>query len=109
MLEDLWIMRHNIRVVSTYPPRKCGLGIFSQNLLSALEDFAREVGDVKVTAIDKDGQSYGAPVDLVIKQYSPESWRRATREIVSIAQRSCSMSMGWIPTQMATMLGAPTS
>ncbi|MBW1769836.1 MAG: hypothetical protein JRJ17_01475 [Deltaproteobacteria bacterium] len=88
MLEDLWTMRHNIRVVSTYPPRKCGLGIFSQNLLSALEDFAREVGDVKVAAIDKDGQSYGTPVDLVIDQYSPESWRRATKDIVSVAQHS---------------------
>jgi len=88
MLEDLWTMQHNIRLVSTYPPRRCGLGIFSQNLVSALRNFVRKVGEVKVAAIDKDGQSYGAPVDLVIKQYGSESWRRATREIVSMAQRS---------------------
>jgi len=81
-------MQHNIRLVSTYPPRKCGVGIFSQNLSSSLENFAREVGYVKVAAIDKDGHAYCSPVDLVIEQYSPESWRRATKDIVSVAKLS---------------------
>ena len=80
-------MKHNIRLVSTYPPRKCGVGIFSQNLSSSLENLA-EVGDVKVAAIDKDGQAYGDPVDLIIEQYSPESWGKATEDIVSVAKLS---------------------
>jgi hypothetical protein len=46
-------MAHNIRIVSTYPPRKCGVGTFSRDLANALENFTGEVGHVRVAVIDK--------------------------------------------------------
>ena len=61
-------MACNIRIVSTYPPRCCGLGTFSKDLASALEHFTGEVGSIRVAAIDKDQLPYSIPVDIVIDQ-----------------------------------------
>jgi hypothetical protein len=78
-------MPYNIRIVSTYPPRKCGIATFSQNLANALEHFTGEVGHIRVAAIDKEGLSYAIPVDLVIDQYNAESWSSAITAIVARA------------------------
>jgi glycosyltransferase involved in cell wall biosynthesis len=72
---------YNIRMVSTYPPRKCGIGTFSRDLATALAHFTGEVGHVRVTAIDNESGPYDIPVDLIIDQYNPESWRNAVTHI----------------------------
>ncbi|MHC4644573.1 MAG: glycosyltransferase family protein [Planctomycetota bacterium] len=81
-------MSFNIRIVSTYPPRKCGIGTFSRDLANALEYFAGEVANIRVAAIDKDNLPYSVPVDLVIDQYNPESWTYAIRDITARANES---------------------
>ncbi len=81
-------MPYNIRIVSTYPPRKCGVGTFSRDLANALENFTGEVGHIRVAAIDKDKLPYNIPVDLIIHQYNPESWHKATEDIVARARES---------------------
>ena len=81
-------MRHNIRIVSTYPPRRCGIGTFARDLASALEHFTGEVGTIRVTAIDREGLSYSIPVDLVVDQYDPQSWRYAIDDIIARAGES---------------------
>ena len=68
-------MPYNIRIVSTYPPRRCGIGTFSRDLATALEHFTAEVGHIRVAAIDNGNGPYDIPVDLVIDQYNPQSWR----------------------------------
>ena len=78
-------MPYNIRIVSSYPPRKCGIATFSRNLANALEHFTGEVGHIRVAAIDKEGLSYAIPVDLVIDQYNAESWSSAITAIVARA------------------------
>jgi glycosyltransferase involved in cell wall biosynthesis len=78
-------MAFNVRIVSTYPPRQCGIGTFSRNLADALETFVSEVGTVRIAAIDKGEGPYNIPVDLVIDQYSPESWSQVGAEIVARA------------------------
>jgi len=78
-------MPYNIRIVSTYPPRKCGIGTFSRDLANALEHFTGEVGHIRVAAIDNEGIPYDIPVDLVIDQYNPESWRYAIKDIIARA------------------------
>ena len=77
-------MPYNIRIVSTYPPRKCGIGTFSRDLSTALAYFTGEVGHIRVTAIDNGNGPYGIPVDLTIDQYNPQSWADA---IVNISAR----------------------
>jgi len=81
-------MPYNIRIVSTYPPRRCGIGTFSRDLANALEHFTGEVGHIRVAAIDKDKIPYNIPVDLTIDQYNPESWHKATADIMARARES---------------------
>ena len=79
-------MPYNIRIVSTYPPRKCGIGTFTRDLANALEHFTGEVGSIRVTAIDREGLPYAIPVDLVIDQYDPQSWQYAIEDIIARAR-----------------------
>ena len=81
-------MPYNIRIVSTYPPRRCGIGTFSRDLATALEHFTGEVGHIRVTAIDNSNLHYDIPVDLVIDQYDPTSWRYAIKDIIARANES---------------------
>lgn len=81
-------MPYNIRIVSTYPPRACGIGAFSRHLANALANFTGEVGYVRVAALDKEGLVYNIPVDLVIDQYNPQSWLEAADTIASRSRES---------------------
>jgi len=81
-------MPYNIRIVSTYPPRKCGIGTFSRDLADALKHFTGEVGSIRVAAIDDEGLSYNIPVDLTVEQYAPQSWKYAIKDILSRANES---------------------
>jgi len=81
-------MPYNIRIVSTYPPRRCGIGTFSRDLANALEHFTGEVGSIRISAIDKDNLPYDIPVDLVIDQYDPQSWKYAINDIITRAKEN---------------------
>ncbi|MFC1761951.1 hypothetical protein ACFL6U_07695 [Planctomycetota bacterium] len=81
-------MSDNIRLVTTYPPRKCGVGTFSRDLATALAHFTAEVGHIRVAAIDNGHGPYDIPVDLVIDQYDPVSWRNAITHICTRADES---------------------
>jgi len=81
-------MPYNIRIVSTYPPRRCGIGTFSRDLATALEQLTAEVGHIRVAAIDNQSGPYGIPVDLVIDQYNPKSWAENAKHIVTRAAES---------------------
>jgi len=81
-------MPYNIRIVTTYPPRRCGIGTFSRDLASALQHFTGEVGHIRVAAIDNGNRPYNVPVDLVIDQYNPESWSFAIKDIITRAKES---------------------
>ena len=83
-------MSFNIRIVSTYPPRRCGVGTFSRDLATALGSFTGEVGSVRVAAIDNGNGPYTIPVDLTIEQYKPESWRRTASIILTRAHEGTS-------------------
>ncbi len=81
-------MPYNIRIVSTYPPRRCGIGTFSRNLANALEHFTGEVGSIRISAIDKENLPYNIPVDLIIDQYNPQSWKEGIKDILARAGES---------------------
>ena len=79
-------MPYNVRIVSTYPPRRCGIATFSKNLANALSNFTGEVGHIRVAAIDNGNGPYNIPVDLVIDQYNPQSWTDTAKHIIKRAQ-----------------------
>lgn len=80
----------NIRIVSTYPPRRCGIGTFSRDLANALEHFTGEVANIRVAAIDSDNGRYDIPVDLVIRQHEPRTWHDAIQAVIARANESSS-------------------
>lgn len=81
-------MPYNIRIVSTYVPRRCGIATFSRNLANSLSHFTGEVGYIRVAAIDSGNGPYNIPVDLVIDQYNPRSWLDTTEHIIARAKES---------------------
>jgi polysaccharide biosynthesis protein PslF len=81
-------MPYNIRIVSTYPPRRCGIGTFSRDLATALAHFTAEVGHIRIAAIDNGHGPYEIPVDLVIDQYNPRSWHDTIVHICTRAVES---------------------
>ena len=81
-------MAWNIRMVSTYPPRRCGIGTFSRDLSNALSQLTGEIGHIRIAAIDNNHGPYNIPVDLVIDQYNPASWKNVTKEIIDRAKES---------------------
>jgi glycosyltransferase involved in cell wall biosynthesis len=86
-------MPYNIRIVSTYPPRRCGIGTFSRDLADALKHFTGEVGNIRVAAIDDEGLSYSIPVDLTIAQYTPQSWKDAKKDVLLRANESSNQTV----------------
>jgi len=74
-------MPYNIRMVSTYPPRRCGIGTFCRSLANALSNFTSEVGYIRIAAINDGKKVYNIPVDIVIDQNSPSSWSSVAEEI----------------------------
>ena len=81
-------MQYNIRIVSTYPPRRCGIGTFSRDLATALEHFTAEIGNIRIAAIDNGSGRYDIPVDLTIDQYNPVSWQDTITNIIARAKES---------------------
>ena len=81
-------MPYNIRMVSTYPPRRCGIGTFSRDLATALENFTAEIGNIRIAAIDNCRGRYDIPVDLSIDQYNPVSWQDTITNIIARAKES---------------------
>jgi glycosyltransferase involved in cell wall biosynthesis len=81
-------MPYNIRIVSTYPPRRCGIGTFSRDLATALEHFTAEIGHIRIAAIDNGSGRYDIPVDLTIDQYNPTSWQDTITHIIARAKES---------------------
>ena len=86
-------MPYNIRMVSTYPPRRCGIGTFSRDLATALEHFTAEIGNIRVAAIDNGSGRYDIPVDLTIDQYNPVSWQDTITNIIARAQESSNLTV----------------
>ena len=74
-------MRYNFRLVSSFEPRRCGVGIYGKSLLRSMKDFTSEIGPRDVAAIDNQNLIYGPDVDVVINQYNCQSWIDAAKNI----------------------------
>jgi glycosyltransferase involved in cell wall biosynthesis len=70
-------------LISSYPPRKCGIATFSYDLAIALDEHVHnrppETGTIEITAMndDLDGYDYGREVTHEIYQHSEHEYREA--------------------------------
>lgn len=69
-------------VVSTYPPRRCGLAAFTADLRTALVEAVPD-WVVQVCALDRDRLSYGPEVIEVIRQDCPDDYHRAADNLAA--------------------------
>ncbi len=73
----------NILFLSSYPPRKCGIATFTQDLLRSIDN--NPVSGMKsgIIAVNDNGQlyDYSGRVMLQIDENNPESFREAARKI----------------------------
>ena len=109
-------MAWNIRMVSTYPPRRCGIGTFCRDLSNALSQFSGEVGHIRIAAIDNNHGPYNIPVDLVIDQYNLNHGKMvqstlllARRKLLTPLSCCCSMSTALTPMKKVMTVTAQTT
>src|SRR5882672_10074333 len=69
-----------LAIVSTYPPRHCGIATFSRDLRVALAEAAPDLR-VEVCALDRDGLDYPGDVVALIRQDEYADYRRAAAEL----------------------------
>ena len=74
--------RRKIAIVSTYPPRPCGIAAFTADLRHALSTAAPDL-EVVVAAVDRDRLTYGPEVHAVIDQDDPEDYPAAARRLAA--------------------------
>jgi glycosyltransferase involved in cell wall biosynthesis len=72
----------NVVMVSTYPPRRCGIAQFAADLRAALAGAVPQ-WTVTVCAVDRDGLSYGPEVVEVIRQDCPDDYHRAALNLAA--------------------------
>jgi len=71
-----------VAILSTYPPRQCGIGSFCAEMYKSVADVAPDL-DLLVCAVDRDGLRYGGEVWLVLDQEDPASYRRCAADLVA--------------------------
>jgi glycosyltransferase involved in cell wall biosynthesis len=69
-------------LLSTYPPRRCGLATFAADLRAGLA-IAAPRWRVDVCAVDRDGIRYGPAVTGTLRQDSRDDYRRAARTMAA--------------------------
>ncbi len=60
--------RKKIAFVSSYPPRKCGIATFTNDLISSISSAGRENFEPLIVAMQAGDQSYNEPVKFEIRQ-----------------------------------------
>ena len=78
-----------INIISSWSPRICGIGSFSQDTASAIENYEDSIKAIKVHPIDKTGLKYIHPIreKHVIRQLDTSSWEKAADMIVERSYR----------------------
>lgn len=77
----------NIRMISTYPPRRCGIATFCRDLTEALESLNNQIDEVRIAAIENSPKAEPrGKVDIIIDQYNPDSWKLAAGKILDHAR-----------------------
>jgi glycosyltransferase involved in cell wall biosynthesis len=71
-----------VAILSTYPPRQCGIGSFCAEMYKSVADVAPDL-DLLVCAVDRDGLRYGREVSLVLDQQDPASYRRCAADLAA--------------------------
>jgi len=72
-----------VLVLSTFPPRECGIATYTQDLIKSLDNQFDKSFDVKIGALDEEDQKYKYTdtTDYFLDPNSPNSFLNLTKEI----------------------------
>ena len=70
-----------ILVVTTFPPRECGIATYSQDLVKALDAKFKKSFDIKICALENGKHNYENNVDYVLETNNPNSYLKLADQI----------------------------
>ena len=72
-----------VLVISTFPPRECGIATYTQDLMKSLDNQFDKSFDVKICALDNENQKprYSDSIDYFLDANSPTSLSDLSKEI----------------------------
>lgn len=70
-----WLM------ITTFPPRECGIATYTQDLIKAIHDKFTESFDIKICALENEAHEYNGDVNYILETANPESYRELTENI----------------------------
>lgn len=72
-----------ILMVTTFPPRECGIATYSQDLVKSLNTKFKRSFDIKICALENGNHCYGNDVDYILQTNNPISYLKLADEINS--------------------------
>ncbi|WP_395043316.1 glycosyltransferase, partial [Flavobacterium sp.] len=70
-------------MVTTFPPRECGIATYSQDLVKSLNTKFKRSFDIKICALENGNHCYGNDVDYILQTNNPISYLKLADEINS--------------------------
>lgn len=70
-----------ILIITTYPPRECGIATYSQDLIKSLNNKFKKSFDIKICALENGNHTYGVEVNYVLETTNKESYKKLRKQI----------------------------
>lgn len=80
-------------MISTFPPRECGIATYAQDLITAINDRFTETFEIQVCALENGSHRYSSPVKYILETEKPNSYDELIKKIV------CNNKLQWVVIQ----------
>jgi glycosyltransferase involved in cell wall biosynthesis len=70
-----------ILMITTFPPRECGIATYSQDLMKSIKDKFGKSFDLKICALENGNNSYNGDVAYVLETSKPNSYLKLAQDI----------------------------
>ena len=70
-----------ILIITTYPPRECGIATYSQDLIKSLNNKFKKSFDIKICALENGSHTYGEEVNYILETTVKESYKKLGKQI----------------------------
>ncbi|REC79281.1 mannosyltransferase [Chryseobacterium elymi] len=68
-------------MISTFPPRECGIATYTQDLIQAINNKFTESFDIKICALENGKHDYDENVNYILETQNPHSYYRLIQDI----------------------------
>lgn len=68
-------------MITTFPPRECGIATYAQDLIKSLKDKFTHSFDIKICALENGNHHYGEEVNYILETDKQESYQKFAQKI----------------------------